>query len=92
MGGIGRFIGRAAVCLPLSLLMSAYLLLRAANPAPGYQDHGYSLAVAAVVSTAATAFALLQAASPGPLGRAAVFSALGAVAAFLVGGFLFGPV
>jgi hypothetical protein len=90
--GTGRFLGRAAACLPLSLLVSAWLLLRAVHPAPETHDNGYFLTVAVVVSIAATAFAVLQAVSPRTLRVAVGLSALGAFAAFFVGGFLFGPV
>lgn len=90
--GTGRFIGRAGACLPLSLLVSAWLLLRAAHPAPDTHNHGYFWAVAVLVSTAATAFAVVQVVSPRTLGVAVRLSVLGAFAAFFVGGFLFGPV
>lgn len=87
-----RFIARVAVCLPLTLLVSAWLLLRAAHPAPQTQDQGYYWAVAVAVSGAATVFAVRQAASPRALGLALGLSAVGAVAALLVGGLLFGTV
>jgi hypothetical protein len=92
MAGKARFIGRVAVCLPLSLLVTAWLLLRAAHPAPDTQHHGYFWVVAVLASTAATAFALLQVVSHRALGMAVGLSVLGALAAFIVGGFLFGPV
>lgn len=92
MGGVGRFIGRVAVCLPLSLLVSAWLLLRAGHPAPETQNHGYYWAVAVMVSTAAMAFALLQAASHRTPGLAVGLSVVGAFTAFFVGGFLFGTI
>lgn len=92
VGGTVRFIGRVAACLPLSLLASAWLLLRAAHPAPHAHDHGYSWLVAVIVSSAATVFALLQAVSHRSLSSAVALSIPGALAAFFIGGFLFGPV
>jgi len=92
MGGAGRLTGRVGACLPLSLLVSAWLLFRAAHPAPQTHNHGYIWTVAVLVSSAATVFALLQAVSRRSLGMAVGISVLGAVAAFFIGGFLFGPV
>lgn len=92
MGGVDRVLGRVAVCLPLSLLVSAWLLFRAAHPAPESQNPGYYWAVAVLVSSAATAFAVLQVVSHRTLGTALALAASGAFVAFFLGGFLFGPV
>ena len=87
-----RLLGRVAVCLPVALLVSWWLLYRAAYPAPQVQDDGYYWGVAVLFSVAATMFALGLAASPLPLRAALAFSLVGAIGAFLIGGSLFGPV